>query len=391
MKVSILKESLCIGGTERSAANISLALASSHETAMVLFDGKNNVYPYGGTLYDLKLPAKRSFIMKVLNNIRRIHQYKCHIKEWAPDIAFQFISIHNPISSIKLGNCVKIISSRDYSVLCRNIKQFKKCLDQSDGLICNSQYLRDYYVSHYPEDSEKVFIVNNIIDIEMIQTQSKEPTEKAFEDFRGKHDVLLVSTGRFCKEKAFDILFDVLKQLRESVNAGLILVGDGELRSEYEDAIHSLGLQEHVFLTGYQRNPYRYMAKSDVFVLTSLSEGFPNVLPEAMALALPVISVNCISGPAEILMQKQDYSYAAEQPQLCDYGILVPHYDSVGRENTSAFICQKILELTGDRAMYKTYQTKSLERAKAFSSENAVRELERIFRLLKERKQSSID
>lgn len=380
MKICILKESLCLGGTERSAANISKALCKEHEVYLALYVGENLNYTYGGNLVDFKLPAKNGIIKKIINNVVRIHKYNALIKEKKVEILFEFISINSPISKLKHKNQIRIISSRDFSVLSSNTKRFNKCLLNADALLCNSQFLRDYYVSHYPEHTDRVFAVYNIIDVNEILTQAKEETELSFCDFVSGHKNTVVSVGRFCKEKGFEYLLKAFSNARHNSNSiGLVLVGDGDFKQKYMDIIENLGIKDHVYFAGFQKNPYKYMAKCSCFVLSSLSEGFPNVLAEAMALGLPVIADNCYSGPAEILRKDKNYNAVTNQYQECDYGILTPRMTEKNNVHAIAQLSEAIERLLADDDKIHYYSEMSQKRAKDFSMESTCKELNCIF------------
>lgn len=90
-------------------------------------------------------------------------------------------------------------------------------------------------------------------------------------------------------------------KVRQVRSARLIILGWGPDRPQLEGLIKDLGLEADVDLPGYSQNPYAYMARSAVFVLSSAWEGLPTVLIEAMAFGTPVVSTDCESGPAEIL------------------------------------------------------------------------------------------
>ena len=390
MKISILKESLCIGGTERSAANISVALAKKHDVTTILFDGSETVYPYGGKLVDMKLPSQKSIVKKILNNMKRCFKLLKALKKDKTDVAFFFIGCSSPINSMKLKNTVKIVSIRDYGVLTEKTDLFKKSVDSSDGVICNSQYIRDYYAELYPEDADKAFAVHNIIDVEKILAQSKEDIDdEGFINFRNSHKKLIVAVGRFCKEKAFENLILAFKQCKGKLDdIGLVFVGDGELKDECMKMVSEANLDADVYFAGYQKNPYKYMLMCDAFVLSSRSEGFPNVLAEAMALSLPVISTNCLTGPAEILLKDCDYSVAEDKFEECDYGIITPRYDSCGEEKAISQLAEAIVYLLSDEELMKKYGKLAGERGADFSADAAVKKLEEIFCILKNRRDS---
>lgn len=388
MKISILKESLCYGGTERSAANISVALSKKHDVTTILFDGSDIIYPYGGKLVDMKLPSQKSIVKKVFNNVKRHFVLLKILKKNRTDIVFSFIGCSSPINSIKFKKKVKIVSIRDYGVLTKKTDLFKKSVDSSDGVICNSQYIRDYYVSLYPKDADKAFAVHNIIDVEKILDQSKESIDdEAFINFRNSHKKVIVAVGRFCREKAFENLILAFKECKDKMNdIGLVFIGDGEPKENCIRIAKEADIDADVYFAGYQKNPYKYMVRCDAFVLSSRSEGFPNVLAEAMALSLPVISTNCLTGPAEILMKKCDYSVAEDTFKECDYGIITPRYDSCGEERAISQLAGAIVHLLSDEELMKKYGELASERAADFSAEAAVEKLEEIFHILRDRK-----
>ena len=141
MDIGILKESLCIGGTERSAANISVALAKKNNVNTILFDGSKIVYPYGGKLIDMKLTSQTNIIKKIITAIRRRIGLLKIVNQNKYDVVFIFAWQSNPINTLKLKNTVKIISIRDFGALSERPKIYKKNLEASDGVICNSQYI----------------------------------------------------------------------------------------------------------------------------------------------------------------------------------------------------------------------------------------------------------
>jgi glycosyltransferase involved in cell wall biosynthesis len=78
-------------------------------------------------------------------------------------------------------------------------------------------------------------------------------------------------------------------------------LGEGELRTELEALVRRLAVGDHVSMPGFNQNPYAYMASADVFAMSSISEGLPGALIEALACGAPIVSTDCKSGPKEIL------------------------------------------------------------------------------------------
>ncbi len=116
-----------------------------------------------------------------------------------------------------------------------------------------------------------------------------------------KNSFRLVSAGRLTSVKAFDRLIRIMERLREDgFIVELWLLGSGEEHSFLESLIHEKNLQDSVTLFGFQANPYGYYAQSDLFVCSSLSEGYSTAVTEALVLGLPIVTTNC-SGMTELL------------------------------------------------------------------------------------------
>jgi glycosyltransferase involved in cell wall biosynthesis len=112
---------------------------------------------------------------------------------------------------------------------------------------------------------------------------------------------VVVAAGRLRPEKNFPMLLEAFARLRAQRPLRLLVLGEGRERPRLEAAAHALGIAADVALPGRVSNPYAAFARASLFVLSSDSEGLPNVLIEALACGCPVVSTDCPSGPAEIL------------------------------------------------------------------------------------------
>ncbi len=112
---------------------------------------------------------------------------------------------------------------------------------------------------------------------------------------------LVLSVGRLVKQKDYGTLLRAFARLRKTIAAQLLILGEGPCRAELEAVVAELGIGDDVFLPGHVGNPYPAFHHADVFALSSRSEGFPNVLLEALALGVPVVATDCDHGPREIL------------------------------------------------------------------------------------------
>lgn len=112
---------------------------------------------------------------------------------------------------------------------------------------------------------------------------------------------MVLAVGRLTKQKDYPTLLRAFRRLSPSGGTRLVILGDGELRDDLTQMVQHLGLAERVLLPGFVENPYAWMRKADLFVLSSAWEGLPTVLVEAIACGAPVVSTDCPSGPSEIL------------------------------------------------------------------------------------------
>jgi glycosyltransferase involved in cell wall biosynthesis len=112
---------------------------------------------------------------------------------------------------------------------------------------------------------------------------------------------VIVGIGRLQPQKDFPTLILAFAELRRQRPARLMILGEGGDRQALENLARELGVADDVALPGFVANPYAYLARAAVFALSSIYEGLPTVLIEALALGTPVVSTDCRSGPREIL------------------------------------------------------------------------------------------
>ncbi len=147
-----------------------------------------------------------------------------------------------------------------------------------------------------------VTTIYNPVDADRITEAIDEPVAVHLKaDFSGLTRPVVITTGRLALEKAQHDLLDAFAMLSESQRGSLVILGDGPLRQQLERQAQDLGIAERVWMPGFVDNPWWFMARSDVFVLSSHWEGFGLVLVEALVCGVPVASTDCPSGPREIL------------------------------------------------------------------------------------------
>lgn len=183
---------------------------------------------------------------------------------------------------------------------------------RADLIVAVAEGIKRDLVENFKISAQKIAVIYNPIDVQGIRRRAAEPVLHPW--LNNKEILLIVAVGRLVKLKGFELLIRAFARLSQKLNARLIIIGEGEERQKLEQLIDSLGLSERVALLGFQENPWKYMACVDLFVLSSLTEGLPNVIGEAMALGLPVLATDCSPGIREYLQDGQ-------------YGLLVPPGD----------------------------------------------------------------
>jgi glycosyltransferase involved in cell wall biosynthesis len=112
---------------------------------------------------------------------------------------------------------------------------------------------------------------------------------------------VVLGAGRLTEQKDFATLLRAFARVRAALPVRLIILGEGRLRGALDLLAEELGISDDVTLPGFVVNPYAWMSRASLFVLSSAWEGSPNVLTEALALGVPAVSTDCPSGPREIL------------------------------------------------------------------------------------------
>jgi glycosyltransferase involved in cell wall biosynthesis len=242
-----------------------------------------------------------------------------------------------------------------------NLFLIKYLYPRADLIICKSYGMLDDMQKIFSFSNQKI-VINNPYDIDKIESLSNEKADDFEFDTNKKY---IVAVGRLIKLKRSEDLLITLSKLPTSIE--VLFLGDGEEKENLISFSKVLGIDNRCHFFGRVSNPYKYMSKCDFFVSCSETEGFPNVLVEAMICGLPVISSDCISGPREILAPNTNIeSQLKDNFELAGYGILFP----VSKVET---IIEAINILNKDDKMRINYIGKGQIRSKDFSLDKIVK------------------
>ncbi len=179
----------------------------------------------------------------------------------------------------------------------------RRLYKQADHITTVSEGVKAELVEILGLNARNIAVVYNPIVTSELQVLAKEPVEHLW--FFQPIPIILAA-GRLVPEKDFATLIRAFAQVRSIREARLMILGEGPLRSELSELARSLGIERDVALPGFDKNPFKYMARCALFVLSSRFEGLPGVLIQAMACGSPVISTACPSGPSEIIDDEVD-------------------------------------------------------------------------------------
>ncbi len=257
-----------------------------------------------------------------------------------------------------------------YQVIAKWIYQF--IFQRADSIISICKVMKNELDEYLDlKDHPMHRAIYNPHNIQEIQQRAKEAVQDF--DFH-KNKKYIISVGRIVKGKRLDDLIYAFQKIeKHHSNTELIFIGDGDLRSSLEQLSTELKIQDKVHFLGYQQNPFAYISRSDILVLTSEWEGLPNILIEAMACGTALISSDCISGPREIIHPESDLSRQLKnQIEYGDYGLLYP----VGAIDLLAKALQLLLE---DDTLRQEFIKEGFERVKDFDQVKIAEQYLRLF------------
>jgi glycosyltransferase involved in cell wall biosynthesis len=320
VRIGFVLTELIGGGAERSMISIIDALDRERfDPALVLF----------GTRQDHEPP--RDVPMHVLSQrgligpgrfLSRIVELAALIRRERFDLVVSFLIGPNVVSiaAARLAGVPVVIGERSApsAVLSRQNRHLRaagvwKALvrfayPRASVIVANTEGAKAELTSVLGIPSERLAVLPNPVDLDRIAGLAAEPLD---DTIRWPVGPVLVHVGRFTYAKDHDTLLRAFAILRAERAVTLVLVGDGEDEGRVRRLCAELGLTDDVVFTGFTRNPYKYLARGTLSVLTSRFEGLPNVLIESMAVGVPIVSTACPYGPIEVLGDNE-------------YGVLVP-------------------------------------------------------------------
>ena len=368
------------GGFERVCVKTARLLQEYYNVCILIFSSKDINYDVTGLdVVDIDVPSEKGLVNKVLNVLKRVRKVRRIKKERNIDICYSFGSSANYVNTLSRAG-EKVLTGLRCQTDLESPRQVKLFCRRSDQVLSCSKEIVRQLLSDFKYDRSTY--IYNPLDIQDIQNRAGEtPDDYPFlgDDIKvfscsARNDYI---KGIWHLVKAFSLV-----QYKHP-EARLIVLGAGNWE-RYKEMAKALKIKDKVAFTGVKKNPFPYVAASDVYVCSSNHEGFPNAVLEAMALKKPVISADCKTGPREILLSDAEYEdlikeipdgSSIDKPIQGEFGILVPDMDQ--EENFDPeyitegerMLASEMERILDDEQLLKKYSDKAYERALFYTPE----------------------
>ena len=226
----------------------------------------------------------------------------------------------------------------------------------ANAVIVNSMEMGNQISQMVHMPKGKIITIYNPVDLARIAQLKEESAEHPW--FRESFPTV-IGIGRLTRQKGFDYLIRAIRILKDNgIECRLALLGKGSEEENLKRLASELGVSDRVLFAGFQQNPYKYLARSTVFALSSLYEGFPNVLLEALSLGIPSVATRCPTGPEELIADGIN-------------GLLVPPADERA-------LAEAIKRLLLDEDLRKRLSDAGKKRAEDFGVEKIIKQYEEV-------------
>ncbi len=380
------------GGAERALSNIEIHFPKDWEIHTLVNSEYNKKYPHKGRLFSLEInkkPNTRSVFFQFYVFLKRTAKLKQLKKKNHYDACISFLDSAN-IANIISGNkyCKTIISVRANLNGEKRVPQYrfivnplaKLLYNRADKIVAVSEELKNGLVEGFGLLDSKVHVISNGHNVENISKLKEESLEeKIAKTIKGRK--VVCNVGRLSFPKGQWHLIRAFRVVKERVpNAVLLIVGEGEYEKYLEEIIEELGLTESVLLLGHKDNVYKYINNADVFAFTSLLEGFPNALAEAICVGVPCVVTDFKTGSREIIAPELlNNNEPINKKTECEYGVLVPECSGTKYkgddilEKQEQILADAIIEMINNESMANHYKEKCLERRKTLDINDSVK------------------
>lgn len=353
------------GGAERAASSLSLMLSEYFDVYVFVYNLKQCDYEHGGKLIDVSNGAK-GFCFKALHTIININNV---IRANKIDLVISFCEFPNIVNGLINHSCKSITSIRTYykkGWAHTGWERVKYWLQNMAFCRADAVWTLTEAQKRILSEETKIAIDNVIVSGNIYDTSSivRSALDKALDPkiIEFINSSTAVGIGRLDAGKNFETMLKIFSEVKKTYpEARLLILGDGKKRDDLIKLAKELEITDSVMLAGRVRNPFPYVRRCALYVATTLFEGFPNSLVEAMSLGIPVIHSDCPLGPRDILYQNSSVSHD-NNIEYADYGILTPVCEGEREVKLISNVWKKLLIDDSFRLEYGRRAKKGAER-----------------------------
>lgn len=390
-KLMLISPMLHQGGFERVCITTARLLEPYFDVTIVIFDSANIAYDVEGlSIIDIQMGVRKGKLQKILNIIRRSRKVRELKKEMQPEIAYSFGPTANMVNAFSRTGKEKVwLGLRNYTDVEEETKM-RLLVKKADLIVCCSRDIEKDVKIKYKFNNTAVLY--NLYDVDTIRKEAAAsnpplPFSEGQKEPESTQPLrYLVSMGRDDPMKGFWHMIKAFKLVHDQIpEARLILMGAGTFQ-KYKTLAKQLKITDVIYFAGMRKDPYALLKYGEVYLLTSANEGFPNALVEAMTLSLAPVSTNCLTGPAEILVENGDTAFLNDQfeekekqketPVIYgDYGIVVPemqkeeNLDPADITEEERNLADTVIRLLQDEKLLQSYRQAAARRAGDFTYE----------------------
>lgn len=352
MRIAIIFDFLRGGGAQYVAGMLSKYLDKTHQVYLLLKDTKNIVYQYGGVLVNVGCDGEDY----IEDNVRKAK------RKYKIDVSISHMEFFNHINiSTRVHDRIIIVEhscqfhrlSKEYLIDFKDMLLYRN----ADHAVAVSEGVKQELLEMPGMRTENISVIYNFFDAQNVRKQSQESVEypKELEKWIKDGCRLITTIGRLVEEKDhIKLIRQFGKCIAKDNKLRLVIIGGGYAEDRLHSEIKELGLTESICITGYMPNPFPILKLADLFVLSSLVEGYGNVILEAMTLRIPVVAVDCFAGPREILDDNSNYDEKINGWKKAKRGILVGAYDS-DRDGSTQYLEDAMSAALNDLSMRKEF------------------------------------
>ena len=304
--VALFVHSMSGGGIQRVMLSLATGLA---ERGILVDLVLNNA---GGEYIDLVPESVRLIDLNTHRTVASFLGFLRYLRRERPDVVLSTPLRPNVVALVAkviVRGGLRVIVRQDNTLSMKSVdgsfrdrrmwQVFQCLLPLADGIVSVSHGVADDLCRVVPSTSHKITMIYNPVVWPDHASKAAAPVDHPW--FFDKDIPVVLSVGRLMPVKDHATLLRAFAQVVASRPARLVILGEGPERRNLTAIAERLGISQYVDMPGFRINPFAYMSRSRVFVLSSKHEGLPTVLPEAMACGTPVVSTDCRSGPREIL------------------------------------------------------------------------------------------